>query len=238
MPGKLILLPNVLSEEVEDIFQYVPKTLEQKVTSLDGLIVENEKEARKFLKRFTFPEGKSFRDIPMKVLNEHTKGKELKELIYPMLKEETWGIVSDAGLPCIADPGASLVAIAKKKGVTIEAVTGPSSLILALMLSGFSAQKFCFHGYLKRDSQKLQEDIKELEKEAKERGMTQVCIEAPYRSQKLLEALIHTLDDSTKLSVAANLTAKDEFSKTLTVKEWKELKDIDLHKKPTVFLLS
>ena len=238
MPGKLILLPNVLSEDVEDIFQYVPKMLEQKVTSLDGLIVENEKEARKFLKRFNFPEGKTFRDIPMQVLNEHTKGKELKELIYPIVKGETWGIVSDAGLPCIADPGATLVALAKKKGVTIEAITGPSSLILALMLSGFSAQKFCFHGYLARDSLKLQEDIKALEKEAKERGMTQVCIEAPYRSQKLLDALLDTLDDSTHLSVAANLTAIDEFSKTLTVKEWKELKDIDLHKKPTVFLLS
>ena len=237
MPGKLILLPNVLAEETEDIFLYVPRILEEKVTSLDGLIVENEKEARKYLKRFKFPEGKSFRDIPMRVLNEHTKDKDLYDLVCPVLKGEVWGIVSDAGLPCIADPGAGLVAIAKKKGVHVEPIIGPSSLILALMLSGFSAQKFSFLGYLKRDSKELEENIKELEVEAK-KGSTQVCIETPYRSQKLLETLISTLEESTKLSVSSNLTAKDELSMTLSVRDWKKQTEIDLYKKPTVFVIS
>ena len=237
MPSKLTLLPNVLSEETEDIFIYVPAILEKVVTSLDGLIVENEKEARKYLKRFTFPEGKTFRDVPMKVLNEHTKNQELKELLYPVLKGENWGVVSDAGLPCIADPGAKLVALAKRKGVKVEAITGPSSLILALMLSGFSAQKFSFQGYLKRDSKELCAEIKELEAESKQKNMTQVFIEAPYRSQQLFDALLRVLEEDTNLSIASNLTAKDEISETFPVKEWKKRGSPSLHKKPTVFLI-
>ena len=138
----LLLLPNVLSEE-ESTFCHLALDLGKKIGSLDGLIAESEKGGRRYLKRFTFPEGRTFRDVPIRLLNEHTESKQLNELLDPILKGETWGIVSDAGLPCIADPGALLVSLARKKGVNIEAISGPSSVFLALMLSGLSAQKFC-----------------------------------------------------------------------------------------------
>lgn len=233
----LILLPNVLHEE-EDSSRVFPPLVQKKVSSLQGLIAENEKEARRYLKRFTFPEGRSFRDIPIRLLNEHTTKEELLELIKPLLRGETWGLISDAGLPCLADPGANLVALARKNSIAIEAIPGPSSLFLALMLSGLSAQKFAFHGYLERDLLRLRAQIKGLEKQSLELNQTELCIEAPYRSQQLLEVLIHELNPSTFLSVCSNLTAPDELIWTLSIKEWRKKTLPDLHKKPTIFLFS
>lgn len=232
----LLLLPNVLSETEENTFNHFPVDLEKKIGALDGLIAESEKGGRRYLKRFVFPEGRSFRDVPIHLLNEHTESKQLHELLDPVLKGETWGIVSDAGLPCIADPGALLVSLARKKGIKVEAFSGPSSIFLALMLSGLSAQKFCFQGYLERDPAKLRADIKALEKESKQKKMTQVFIEVPYRSQNLFEILLEVLEESTKLSVSVNLTATDELSSTFSIREWRKKEKLDLHKQPAVFV--
>ena len=232
----LLLLPNVLSETEEDTFCHFPADLYKKIGSLDGIIAESEKGARRYLKRFVFPEGKSFRDVPIRLLNEHTEVKQLNELLDPLFKGETWGIVSDAGLPCIADPGALLVSLARKKGIKVEAISGPSSVFLALMLSGLSAQKFCFQGYLERDPIKLRSDIKVLEKESKQKKMSQVFIEVPYRSQNLFEILLEVLEENTKLSVSVNLTAPDEISHTFSIREWRKKEKLDLHKKPVVFV--
>lgn len=231
----LILLPNTLHEE-EHIDRVFPPLVAEKVLALDGLIAESEKEARRYLKRFVFPEGRSFRDIPIRLLNEHTTKEGLKELIQPLLNGETWGVISDAGLPCLADPGANLVALARKHGLSIEAVTGPSSLFLALMLSGLSAQKFAFHGYLMREASPLRLQIKELEKQSLECMQTQLCIEAPYRSTQLLQALVQELSAETMLSVCVNLTSPEEKVWTLPVREWKKKTLPDLHKQPAIFL--
>ncbi len=239
MSGKkpyLVLLPNFLSEEAS--LETLPAIVGQKVSCLDGIIAENEKEARKYLKHFSFKEGKTFRDIPIRLLNEHTSKEELQELLIPILQSETWGIISDAGLPCIADPGAQLVALAKQKGIQVEAISGPSSVFLALMLSGLSAQRFFFQGYLERDPEKLRAEIRVLEKESKQRKCTQVCIEAPYRSLSLFTALVQTLEDSTKLSISCDLTSKTEMSETLPIRQWKKRAEPDLQKKPTIFLFN
>lgn len=232
----LILLPNVLFDECVDTSSFFPPALNQKVVSLQGLITESEKEARKYLKRFVFPEGKTFREVPLRLLNEHTKKEELEELLEPLLKGETWGLISDAGLPCLADPGANLVALARRKNVEIEAVSGPSSIFLALMLSGLSGQSFAFHGYLERDANKIREQVKDLEKESLKYRQTKLCIEAPYRSQALLETLIKELSPSTILSVCSSLTSPDEQVWTFPVKEWRQKNLPDLHKKPVIFL--
>jgi len=236
--ASLILLPNVLHSEDEDTRSVFPPIVQDKVISLQGLIAENEKEARRYLKRFTFPEGRTFREVPIRLLNEHTKPDELAELLDPLLKGEIWGLISDAGLPCLADPGANLVALARKKGVSVEAIPGPSSVFLALMLSGLSAQSFTFHGYLERDLNRKELQIKELDKVSSELNQTQLCIEAPYRNLNLLESLIKNLSPSTVLSVCSNLTAPDELVLTYPVKEWRKINPPDIHKKPTIFLFS
>jgi 16S rRNA (cytidine1402-2'-O)-methyltransferase len=236
MTGRLILLPNLLAETEVETFSYLPQVVEERVQSLDGIIAESEKGARRYLKRFCFPEGRSFRDVPICLLNEHTEESEIKNLLQPVLEGKTWGIVSDAGLPCLADPGAKLVFLAKKKGVFVEVLTGPSSVVFALLASGLSGQKFFFHGYLERDPDLCKAQIQMLEKESKQRQCTQVFIEAPYRSHSLFALLLDTLADSVQLSLSVHLTMPDALSQTLPVREWKKRPPLDLRKKPTVFL--
>jgi 16S rRNA (cytidine1402-2'-O)-methyltransferase len=235
---KLILLPNLLHEEEADFREFLPIVVEEKIALLDGLIAESEKEARRYLKRFSFPEGKTFREVPLLVLNEHTQSKELPDLLEPILRGQTWGLISDAGLPCLADPGANLVALARQKGVLIEAVSGPSSLFLALMLSGLSAQRFCFRGYLERESDKLSKEIKILEKQSSEQKMTMVCIEAPYRVRQLFDALVKELEPSTKLCIALDLTSTQEEVHTCSVSEWRKKTAPSLHKRQAIFLFA
>ncbi len=226
----------MLHEETCDLSLVFPPAVEKCVGSLQGLIAENEKEARRYLKRFLFPEGRSFRDLPIKLLNEHTKKEELADLLQPIEKGETWGLISDAGLPCLADPGAHLVLLARKKGVSVEAISGPSSLFLALMLSGLGAQNFSFHGYLPREENLLKSRIKVLERESRTEGKTQLCIEAPYRGQALLQVLIQELEPNTLLSVCVHLTAPDQEVYTLPVHQWRKNPSLDLKKRPAIFL--
>ena len=221
----LILLPNLISEETSHEL-FLPAIVKEKVAVINGIIAESEKEARRYLKRFI----PHFREIPIRLLNEHTS--DINELIKPLLKGETWGLISDAGLPCIADPGHLLVAKARELNIQVQALPGPSSLMLALMLSGLPAQRFSFHGYLPREEVELKAQLRKLEKE----GITQLFIEAPYRSEKMLNTLIETLNDKTRLCVASNLTATDEFVATHSIFQWKKLSKPQINKKPTVFL--
>jgi 16S rRNA (cytidine1402-2'-O)-methyltransferase len=234
----LLLLPNVLHEGESDLSLLFPKGLESKIGSLQGLIAENEKEARRYLKRFIFPEGRSFRDVPIKLLNEHTKKEELSDLLAPIKQGELWGLISDAGLPCLADPGAHLVLLARQKGIVVDAVCGPSSLFLALMLSGLGAQNFAFHGYLPREEPLLKARIKTLEKESEMEGRTQLCIETPYRGQALLQTLIQELKKNTLLSVCVHLTAPDQEVHTYLVDQWRKNPLLELQKRPAIFLFS
>lgn len=229
--GKLILLPNVLEESLS-VEPFLPSSVQTAVSSLNGLIAESEKSARRYLRRFLSHEKMAA--LPLRLLNEHTNPKEIESLLQPILKGETWGLISDAGLPCIADPGSDLVALAHRKQVHIETIPGPCSLIYALQLSGFSGQRFCFHGYLSREMDALEKTIKDLEKRAK--GETQIWIEAPYRSAKMLEALKAQLQPSTFLCVAINLTTPLERVASMTIQEWRG-KQFEIAKEPAVFLI-
>jgi 16S rRNA (cytidine1402-2'-O)-methyltransferase len=233
----LVLLPNVINDEETDLNTFFPQEMIQFVSSIDGLIAESEKGGRSYLKRFPFPEGKTFRDIPIKVLSEHTKDHELTDLM-GYVKTGVWGLISDAGLPCLADPGARLVLLARKEGVDVRAHVGPSSIIMALMLSGLGAQKFSFEGYLPKDALDLTAKIKLLQQRAQKEGSTHVFIETPYRSIQLLEKLIATLDDKMKLSVSFDLTMPSQKVMTQTIKEWKRVAKIENQKPLCVFVLS
>ncbi len=228
--GKLILLPNLLDEN-GSIEQFLPAGIGSVVRSIQGLIAESEKSARRYLRKFLSHD--EMVAVPLRLLNEHTK--ELNELISPLLQGEVWGLISDAGLSCLADPGADLVALCHTKGIDVETYAGPSSLIFALQLSGFSGQKFAFHGYLPREGLELETAIRDAEKRAKTE--TQIFIEAPYRSAKMFSLLLSILSPDTKLCVAASLTTPKQQVATRSIAKWRQ-EPITLEKEPTVFLLS
>jgi 16S rRNA (cytidine1402-2'-O)-methyltransferase len=227
MAGKLYILPNVLDEELSPD-PFLPMSVKDAVSSIQGLIAESEKMGRRYLRKFVSHDEMA--RCQLKVLNEHTK--DLQDLIAPIEKGELWGLVSDAGLACIADPGADLVWLAHQKKIAIETFVGPSSIIMALQLSGFNGQQFSFHGYLPRELPALEQKIRELEK----KSGTQIWIEAPYRSAKMLETLLKVLKPNTKLCLAANLTLPTQKVISQTASQWKG-KNISLGKEPAVFLI-
>jgi 16S rRNA (cytidine1402-2'-O)-methyltransferase len=231
--GKLILLPNLLDENAPAERFLVPD-LANAVRLLNGLITEGEKPARKYLRRFLTHD--QMVALPLRLLNEHTKPEELKALLEPLQRGECWGVLSDAGLPCIADPGADLVALARSASIAIETYPGPSSLFYALQLSGFSAQRFAFHGYLPRESPALENAIQALEKRSQMELASQAFIEAPYRSAKLLATLLATLKSTTRLCVAASLTSPEEKVISQTIAHWRQ-KGLELGKEPAVFVV-
>lgn len=227
----LILLPNLL-DETSDIDLCFPKKINSIIATLDGLIAESEKNARRYLLRFLNKE--EFNKVKIRLLNEHTKEDEIKNLINE-ISNGKWGLISDAGLPCIADPGAILVRYAKEKNIEVQAISGPSSIFLALMLSGLNAQKFAFLGYLPREENQLIKNIKLLEIESSKEKITQIFIEAPYRSDKIFEVLRKNLKENTLLTVAINLTSKDEKVITKNIKEMGKI-DLIIGKNPCIFL--
>ncbi len=231
--SRLFLLPNLLCDEA-DAAWHLPAATGQIVASLQGLIVESEKAARRYLRRFLSHDQMAA--MPLKTLNEHSLPAELDLLLQPLLQGETWGLISDAGLPCIADPGADLVAKAQKKGVVVQALSGPSSILMALQLSGFTGQRFAFHGYLPREAPLLEKQILELEKKSRADSSSQIWIEAPYRSAKLLEALKTSLHPATRLCVAVQLTSPHQRCISLSIAEWRKF-SFPLEKEPAVFLI-
>jgi 16S rRNA (cytidine1402-2'-O)-methyltransferase len=233
MKPALLLLPNLLGEnQRHEVF--LPQSVDKAVASLDGLIAESEKSGRRFLSRFETK--KPVHAVPIALYNKNTPDADLDFLLEPIQKGERWGLISDCGLPCIADPGARLVWRARKVGIPVQAFVGPSSLFLALMLSGLSGQKFTFHGYLEKDSLQLKNTLIQLEEESKNRGITQIFMERPYRNQQVLESLLETLNDRTMLCVAWELTMPDQGVLTQTVKVWKKSPPPNLNKKNALFL--
>lgn len=228
----IILLPNLLSESLSED-DFLPQKLKSEVEKLDGLIAESRKGGIRYLLRFL--ERKKANEIPLFLLNEHTKKEEIEELFQKIKKGGVWGLVSDAGLPCIADPGSSLVALAHKHKISIKALSGPCSITQAIMVSGLSGQSFCFHGYLPKDEADLIVKIKKMEKLSREERSTQIFIETPYRVDKLLNILLKTLSENVRLCVAQNLTTENEKVFCFEVKEWKK-SHIVLGKEVSVFL--
>lgn len=219
----LILLPNLLSPEAS-LEESFPGILTNVIRTLDGLIAESPKGGRAFLKPF------NRLDLPQALLNEHTK--DLEELLLPLKQGQTWGLVSDCGLPCLGDPGAALVLRARALNIPVKAYSGPSSIPLALMLSGLPAQSFTFHGYLERDPLRLTAQLLALQK----LKTTHLFIEAPYRNEKLLSILLKTLSDNTLLALASNLTAPSELILTYPIHQWKKHPLPPLNQHPTLFL--
>jgi len=231
----LLLLPNLLGEQRHHQI-FLPASIDKAVGTIDGLIAESEKAGRRFLGRFTTK--KPANEIPIALFNEHTPKDHLDFLLEPLRKGERWGLVSDAGLPCVADPGAELVRRAREVGIVIQAFIGPSSILLALMLSGLPGQRFAFHGYLDRDQGKRLKEISQLEKRSREEKSTQMFMETPYRNEQTLEALLKTLDDETFLCVAWEITMPDQGILSQPVRIWKKSPLPNLDKRNALFLIS
>ncbi|MDN3508593.1 MAG: SAM-dependent methyltransferase [Candidatus Neptunochlamydia sp.] len=220
----LYLLPNLLDENL-DHNPFIPSSVGEVVSSLDGMIAESERGARRYMKRFT----NKFREIPIRLLNEHTQ--EIDSLIGPLQKGEKWGLISDRGLPVLADPGAHLIRRLHTLKVPIETLPGPSSIVYALQLSGLPAQNFTFHGCPPKDEKTLKEKLRTLPK-----NQTHLFIEAPYRTDKFLKTLIYNLQEETDLSVSWNLTLPSQGVKTEKIAQWKKAIP-SLGKVPTVFVV-
>lgn len=231
----LYLLPNLLDASSDPALFFPPK-LDEIVAKLDGLIAESESKGRAFLKKFQCK--KKPHEIPIALLNRHTNPKDYNFLLEPIVNSETWGLISDAGLPCIADPGSTFVDLANKKGVKIEAISGPSSIILALMLSGLPGQCFTFRGYIAQEPRERQKELRAWEQVSKKEKSTQIFIEAPYRNLHTLKTCLTILQPDTVLSVAAGLASQEQLVITKSIREWSRMQEPKLQKIPTVFLFS
>ena len=231
----LLLLPNLLGEHRKHEL-FLPQSVDKAVSTIDGLIAESEKAGRRFLSRFSTK--KAVNEIPLALYNENTPDGDIDFLLEPMTKGERWGLVSDGGLPCIADPGAKLVRRARLLGIPIQAFVGPSSILLALMLSGLPGQRFCFHGYLDKDSKQFKHSLIALEKESKEKNLTQIFMERPYHNRIALETVLETLKDTTILCVAWELTMPEQGVVSQPVALWKKSPLPNIDKKNALFLLN
>jgi 16S rRNA (cytidine1402-2'-O)-methyltransferase len=233
MKGTLYLIPSTLGDNspVNVIPQIIPETADQ----LHHFIVEDIRTARRFLKKIL--PAINIDSLSFHILNEHTRPEEVASLLAPLLEGEDMGLLSDAGLPCVADPGALVVSQAHENGVKVVPLTGPSSVFLALMASGFNGQNFAFHGYLPIDKKERIAKIKDLEKDAYQHEQTQIFIETPYRNQQMMEALTETCLPQTKICIAIDLTLPGETILTHTTKQWNSNKWPDIQKKPAVFLI-
>lgn len=230
--GVLFLIPVTLSENVS-AKSFTPYLIET-INAIDTYIVENEKTARKSLKEAGIK-------IPQSDLTIHDYGKHKRnDSMVPYFKElmmgKDVGFMSEAGCPGIADPGAEIVSEAHKRGIKVVPLVGPSSILLALMASGFNGQSFTFHGYLPIDKAERVKRIKELEQLAEKNKQTQLFIETPFRNNHLFEDILKNTAAQTQLCVACNITGEDEFIKSMSIGQWRQER-IDLHKKPTIFLL-
>ena len=235
--GKLFLIPCTLSNpgEIEmNPMDVLPNQVKTCIEQLDYFIVEHSKSARKFIK--SIAPGKKQADLILFELNKHTQSEEIKEMIQPLLEGKNVGIISEAGCPGIADPGAIIVDLAHKKNIPVIPLVGPSSILLALMGSGMNGQSFAFNGYLPIDKNDKKIALKNLEKWSSEKNQAQLFMETPYRNNKFLEDILNTLNGNTKLCIACDITLSTEFIKTKTVNDWKKNK-VDLHNRPCIFVI-
>jgi len=230
MKGSLWLIPNTLDDG--DPSRSLPAMVIEQVKLLRYFIVENEKNARRFLVRVGMKS--LLEEIEFGLLNEHTRTADLEPLILPILKGTDAGLLSESGCPGIADPGADLIRQAHSSGVRVRPLIGPSSVIMSVMSSGLNGQRFVFHGYLPAKPQERIRKIKEIESRSKMNQETQVFIEAPYRNRQMLHDLINTLSPDTYLSVSVDLTTEQELIKTARVWEWSTFQT-DLNKRLAVF---
>ena len=231
--GTLYMVPVTLGDD--NLSYVIPADVMKLVQNLEYFVVENEKSARRFLG--SVKTNKPVRELNFQLLNEHSAEKDLPNLIAPLLAGHHVGMLSEAGCPGIADPGATLAALAHRKGIKVAPLVGPSSILLSLMASGFNGQQFTFLGYLPSDKAARVNKLKEIEKQSQRLSETQIFIETPYRNQHMLEDILASCAAITKLCIATNISLETEFVVSKTIAEWKKSELPDLHKQPTVFLL-
>ncbi len=230
--GKLYLIPVTLGES--NPFDVLPETVKRTVEFIDDYIVENEKTARKFIKS-VLPE-KVQASLKLSTLNKHTEIAEHNRMLQPCLEGVNIGLMSEAGCPGVADPGAVIVKLAHEKGIQVVPLVGPSSILLAMMGSGMNGQSFAFNGYLPIDKSDKKTALKNFEKLSQDKNQSQIFIETPYRNNKLLEDFLQILQPNTHLCIACDITLSTEYIKTYKVSDWKKMK-IDLHNRPTIFIV-
>lgn len=231
--GTLFLIPSTLGETDPD--KVLPAYNLQLMKQLDVFIVEELRTARRFLRKCGY--AKDFDQVVFHLLNEHTPDHELLSFLEQVKAGSDTGLLSEAGCPAVADPGSAVVKLAQQMNIRVVPLSGPSSIILSLMASGFNGQQFTFHGYLPVKEHDRIRKIKELEKDLFKTGQTHIFIEAPYRNRHMIESILSSCSNEVMLCIASNLSLSDESVRTASVAEWKKINP-DPGKKPTVFLLS
>ncbi len=227
--GKLFLIPNTLGET--DVWGVIPSEVIKLIKKIRIFASENPKNTRRFLKKID--KSINVDEVTFLELNEHSGRKAIGDCL-PYLEQNDVGIISEAGCPGIADPGAELVALAHQKGFQVVPLVGPSSILLALIASGLNGQNFSFNGYLPIKENERSKAIKNFEKQSAQENRTQIFIETPYRNQKLFDELLQLLQSQTLLSIACDITTENEYIRTMTIQEWKKQKP-DIQKRPAIF---
>lgn len=233
MKGKLYLIPTTLGN-IDNISEAIPSYNLHIIHQLSIFIVENIRTARRFISKTKHPF--SIDKLTFLELGKHTSENTILSYLDQADSGFDIGLLSEAGTPCIADPGSIIVNQAHKKGIEVSPLVGPNSIVLALMASGFNGQNFCFHGYLPVDTRELTRKIKMIESDIQKKDQTQIFIETPFRNNKLLGKLVESCKPETNLCIAVELTLPDQHITTKTIRNWRKSK-IDLNKKPAVFLL-
>ena len=242
MPGTLYLIPNTLgpTEAAAHALSHIlPEQVQDIASRLDYFVAENAKTARAFLKLvgIDHPLARPLQEIRIAELNVNTPPQALAELLAPLLEGRDAGLVSEAGVPAVADPGADLVRLAHQRGVPVRPLVGPSSLLLAVMASGLNGQSFAFNGYLPTDAGQRAKRIQQLEQRSRSEKQTQLLIETPYRNGAMLDAVIETCKPSTRLCVAADLTLPTESVISKPIGEWRGGDGVRYAKRPAIFIL-
>ena len=230
--GNIYLIPCTLGETPP--LEVLPLLVKKAIENIDHYIVEHEKSARRFIK--SVASKKQQNSLHIEEINKFTKPQEIPQMLEPCFNGFDVGIISDAGCPGIADPGAVVVEQAHQKGIKVVPLVGPSSILLALMASGFNGQNFAFNGYLPIDKVERKIKIKQLEKKSIVENQSQLFIETPYRNNQMLESLVKTLQNTTDICVACDITLSTQYIRTAPVKQWKRIK-VDLHKRPAIFII-
>lgn len=230
--GSLYLIPTRLGDNAP--LEVLPISVKKIIEQVDDYIVENEKTARRFIKKISSSKPQS--SLNIHILNKYTQENELPSFLKACLDGKPVGLLSEAGCPGIADPGADIVKIAHEKNIRVIPLVGPSSILLALMSSGMNGQSFTFNGYLPIDKSERRSTLKKLEKLSFDKNQSQIFIETPYRNNKMLQDICSSLGGNTRVCVACDITLPSEYIKTKTVNEWKR-ETVDLHKRPAIFII-
>ncbi|AKQ46867.1 SAM-dependent methyltransferase [Rufibacter radiotolerans] len=230
--GTLFLIPTVLAEDTAQ--QVICQQVAEVTAQLKYFLVENARTARRYIK--SIAPSQTIEELQITVIDKNSSDAELTAALKPLLAGQDAGVISEAGCPGVADPGAELARLAHQHGVKVVPLVGPSAILMGLMASGFNGQSFAFHGYLPIEKRDRIGALKNLEKEMALKDQTQIFMETPYRNRQMIEDLLQNLNKDTKLCIAANITGPTEFIKTLRVADWKG-KVPDLHKQPAVFLI-